>query len=315
MRLLLFGVLAFVLSSCSAYREHRERQNIVNETYIHKYGLEVPEDDWSNRGRNGQVVTQLVNGVKVCRNYVGGQLNGEVTHSFPHIEKIETSQNYVQGYLVSEKNYYSSGIPSKEIEYLTPTSYRTTTWYQSGTPRSREEMDNGFLYTAEYYTINNQVDSRISNGQGMRVNRDEWGQLISHDTIENGEMVLRKMYHPNSTPKELISYRNGKIEGQKRIYLPTGEPKAIEEWKADHKNGKTILFENGEAISEITFVDDLKTGVERRFSDGSTVVEEITWKKDKRHGPSYTYLGDRTQVDWYHEGRRVNKSQYDNLQR
>ena len=315
MRLLLFGVLAFVLSSCSAYREHRERQNIVNEKYIHKYGLEVPEQDWSNRGKHGRVVTELVNGVTVSRNYHAGQLDGDVTYSFPHSEKIEISQAYVKDRLVSEKSFYTSGIPSQEVEYLSPTSFRTTTWYQSGTPRSREEVESNFLHTAEYYTINNQVDSRVTNGEGMRVNRDEWGQLISHDSIENGEMVLRKTYHPNSTPKELIPYRNGKVEGRKRIYLPTGEPKAIEEWVNGFQEGKTALFENGEIVAEVSFENNMKSGVEKRYSDGTQVVEEITWRKDRREGPSYTYLGDRVQVDWYHEGRRVNKNQYDLLQR
>ena len=72
------------------------------------------------------------------------------------------------------------------------------------------------------------------------------------------------------------------------------------------------MFHNGEKISEIPYFNGMKNGIEHRFKDGHLIVEEITWRNDRKHGPSYTHLnGDDIRTDWYYEGRLVTKRQYD----
>jgi hypothetical protein len=44
-------------------------------------------------------------------------------------------------------------------------------------------------------------------------------------------------------------------------------------------------------------------------------VEEISWKEDKKDGPSVTIVAGMKTVDWYLDGRQVSKGQYDKIKR
>jgi len=135
--------------------------------------------------------------------------------------------------------------------------------------------------------------------------------MLSMDEIHLGEMVSRAFFHGNGAPREGVPYVAGRIEGERRFFLPGGEPAAIEAWVGGVQHGKTTTFHNGEKFTEVTFVKGQREGIEERFRDnGSRVAQLVKWKSGKMHGPCYSYLGDETTVDWYFEGQSVTQSTY-----
>lgn len=285
---------------------------VVDETYIHHYGVEVPKQDWASRGQNGKVVATLTNGVTVTKTYAGGVLNGETTYTFPHVSALDKSETYANNILIKEVNYYSSGSPRQEIDYPKEGGKRLITWYESGAPKSIENYNiEGVMTSGEYHDIKHQMDSWVDSGEGMRVVRDAYGQLISRDTIQNGIMASRTTYHPNGAPHEITPYSKGVVDGVRKSFLPAGEPNTIEEWMDGKQQGITVLFRNGEKYAEVPYSNGNKDGIERHYRDGTVVVEEIYWRDGKLHGPSTIFVGDTNRTQWYYFGEPVTKGNFD----
>lgn len=314
---LIFCGLAILATSCS----HEEvvydcgicESEVVAQSFVHKYGMEVPGEVWSDRGKNGKVVSTLRTGVVVTANYDDGYLEGETTYTFPHSGALEKSEIYAAGQLVKEREMYPSGHPKKEVEYNSENGKIITLWYDNGTPHFREEYDDDKLMQGDYYTLNSQVESKVDEGNGIRINRDEFGQMISKDKIEQGLLAMRTVYYPNGTSKEIIPYYMGKIHGQRKTFLPGGEPKTLEGWTENKQEGITIVFHNGEKMAQVPYFNGLKNGVEERYKDERYIVEEINWKNGRKHGPSTVYVGDSSHITWYYEGQEVSKRQYERL--
>lgn len=313
----LFMGMVLICGGCgnhsSMYRECVPEPELepLTRTYIHKYGIPVPQEEWKTRGEDGKIVSTLKTGVVVTKNYKKGYLEGETTYTFPHSGAIHRIETYSEGRLLSELENYPSGLTRRQVEYLSPLEERISIWYENGTPSSREEYRDGKLMEGDYYTLYRQVESRVDDGQGKRINRDEFGQLLSVDRIENGLLAQRMILYPNGSPKEIIPYINGKIAGRRQTFLPGGEPLTVEEWDAGRQQGLTFLFQNGEKVAEVPYFNGQKNGVEERFRDGYFRVEEISWKNGKKHGPCYRYIGDEILVEWYCEGKPSTKAEYD----
>lgn len=306
----LFLVLGSIIS-CNTPRVCEDE--IISEAYVHRYGVPLDSRDWCARGQHGQVVSVQKDGVIVTRTYDSGILHGDSTYTFPHRDTIAKREKYDQGSLVQEWSYHMGAAPLKRIDYESPIQYSITTWYESGAPQSNERFESNQLIHGQYFDFSNHLESSVEEFNGFRTVRDEYGQLISVDRIENGQMVERTTYHANRAPAASTSYVNGIIEGERRTYFPGGEPSTIENWKNNVQQGKTICFEHGEKVSEVEYVNGQRHGLERCFRNGSTLVQEKTWMYGKRHGPCYSYIGDFPRTDWYYSDRLVNKPTYDAL--
>lgn len=312
MKRLLLIALCFSLNSCNRSNQHGV---VVDETYIHRYGVAVPQDEWETRGQSsGQIVTTLKNGVVVKKSMASGILDGETTYSFPHSGMIEKSEFYSRGQLQKSLEYYHSGRPAKEMS-VHPDSIEITKWYENSAPQSKETLIGDTLLSGQYFTSKNQLEASVTEGFGTRLQRDVYGQLISRDTIENGEMILSTNFYPNGAPKELIPYKSGVIYGELKTYLPGGEPNTLETWADNQKNGPTVVYENGEKFAVVPYIADIKQGIEKRFREGLELIEEICWSNNQRHGPTHIYVGDITRTDWYYQDRLVTEKTFDLLNR
>lgn len=287
------------------------KSGVVQQTYIHKYGVELSKNDWTARGSNGKVISIMKNGTIVTKNYSNGILNGEVTYTFPHSETLEKILVYNKGQLVSEMVNYLSGSPMKSTEYLSDNETRITNWYDEGTPQSVELFVNGKLVTGEYRTLNNELEAEIINGNGLSIDRNAYGHLLSQSEVANGEVILETTYYSNGDPKQITPYQNGAIEGKRRFFLIGGVPNRVEEWFNGKQHGITIIYHNGEKQREIPYINGLVDGVERRYRGNDNLVEEIHWRNDKRHGPSNFYVDGKVQTDWYLNGKQVDYVVYD----
>ncbi len=307
------GSLILLLSMASCQSNNSHCDEVICET-VHRYGVPLDPEDWSARGQHGQVVSMRKDGVAVTRNYEAGVLHGECSYSYPHRDIVQRKEVYDQGSVTQEFSYYPNGLPQQQVVYESPSRQSIVVWYENGAPQCREEIENGQLARGEYYNINHQVESRVDEFNGQRTRRDGLGQLQSTDTIQDGQMILRTTYHSNGTPDAYTPYINGVIEGQRRTFLPGGEPATLEEWRTGVQEGNTIVYEHGEKWADVPYVNGRKHGVERRYRDGQTVVQELNWVRGIQHGPCYSYVGNSPQTQWYFRGRPVpNKATFDML--
>lgn len=288
--------------------------NVICETYVHRYGVEMQPSEWLDHGESGKVVSTLRDGVTVTKNFNNGVLDGEVKSTFPHRETVEKIQTYDKGRLVREQTFYLSGVPRAEVDYSDPPTVITKTFFDQGTPRSIETVEEGQLVEGKYYNLSGNVETGVQDGFGKRTNRDEFGQLVSVDSIKDGVMLLRTTYHSNGIPSSQTPYRQGIISGTVKTFMPAGDPKTIEQWTNGIQDGMTVEFEDGEKAAEVPYIGGVRSGVEKRFSDGGNkIVEEITWVRNQRHGPAYRYVNGQIVEEWYLRGQKVNKATFDRL--
>ena len=282
--------------------------------YVHRYGVEVPADEWTLQGRSGQVVEVLQNGVTVTSSYWDGVLDGTVSYSFPHRSSIEKVENYTSGTLQKRQRFFASGTLCEEEIFTAPNMRCCRHFYENGVLRCLENYESQRLVEGKYYTLKGDEESEVDYGNGSRIERDAFGQLLYMDTLEEGLLTLRTYQHPNGMPSGCYPYAADKVQGTVRTYMPGGDPRTIEQWMEGEQHGLTSYYCDGECVGEAYYDRGKRVGVERRFTDeGERVVEETVWVNGERHGPSYSYLEGKKVESWYFRGKKVSKGMFDHM--
>ena len=305
----LLSLLALFVTSCE--RKPQET-DVVSQKYIHKYGYAVSQNEFEANHYPGQVITMLKNGVTITATYENGVLHGPCTHTFPNSQTIESYYLYNDGNLVKQLLYDIAGMPIREEVQLSPSRYTTTLWFKSGSPLCIEEFANQELLEGQYFTTNNDLESQVVKGKGIRVRRDPDGVLLYRDMIEEGLVTQRETLHPSGTPESIAFYQKGKLHGEKRSFTANGEPLAIQEYLHGKLYGKSTFYKNGVRDHEIYYLDGRKNGLEIHYIDGATVSQEILWENDQRHGPAkfYNVDGSIANVEYYYDGKIVSENRW-----
>lgn len=302
--------LALLMGGCRSYR----KADVVSESYIHKYGVEVSKDDWALNGKNGQVVSLRSDGVRVSRSYLNGVLEGKTTYSFPNSSTIARIETYSKGDLVSKTDNYLTGVPKEEQKFAGPVVAEVDRWYEDGTPAMVEMYNNGRLARGEYKTPLNVVEARVEEGMGVRLAFANSGLVLSKDTIREGQMVERITYFETGEPAVITPYANGEIHGVRKTFFPGGLPNTVEEWVHGQQEGTTVIHVNGEKVAEVPYVKGSKHGIERRYRDGKALAEEVSWKMGVQHGPRKLIVSDtETKIEWYQQGELVSRPTYERM--
>jgi antitoxin component YwqK of YwqJK toxin-antitoxin module len=297
-----------IFSNCYSHN-----YEVVNQQYIHPYGVAIPKCQWEEAGQTGQIVKKTKQGVTCRHSFYYGNLEGETTYTFPFSDQVERKQLYSQNKLLKEMLYYPSGELRYEVAYDPVEHTLIKEWYENGSLKSYEKYTGSLLAYGEYYDSRGQRKSYVEAGNGIRTLRNTYGTLVSADAFKDGQIEHVTLYYENGIPKEVTPYINGVVHGIRKTFLAGGEPKTFETWNQGQQQGITILFINGEKAQEVPYVAGIKSGLGRVYKDGHIVVQELTWKNDKLHGPCYTYIDGRRVVDWYHRGRKVTKGYYDSF--
>lgn len=309
----LLGFLTLLLFTGAC--QTRRCDNVVCESYVHKYGVPLSSGtEWAARGQSGQVVQKRDDGVVITRSYESGIAHGETTYTYPHRDIIQKRENYDRGTLVQETWNYANGVPMRQNTYTSPSAKSMIVWYDNGVPQAKEEYENDLLKHGEYFTINNLQEAGVNNQNGSRIRRDRYGELESVDVIQEGTMVSSTTYHPNGSPKSVTPYVNGVAEGQRLTYHPGGEPNAVETWVNGVQHGLSTEYQDGEKLADVPYKQGVRHGTESRYrDDGQTLVQQVSWMDGTKHGPTYTYVEGSKKVEWYYRDRPVNKQTYDAL--
>jgi antitoxin component YwqK of YwqJK toxin-antitoxin module len=307
--LIVCGACSLSMFSCS--QPSLPPQEVVKTTYYHTYGPQIAESDWQTRGATGEVVEILKNGVEVRREYVGGVLHGTSSWTFPHTKVIDRIEQYKNGSRVLAARNYASGSPEFQEEWLDDDHTVVRAWYNDGSPRLIEECRGSFLIAGQYFTIDGDIESSVAAGTGMKIERSQHGDMINRKQLKAGDVIVTESFYPNGQLREVIAYQGGDRHGQGRRYSESGEPISIEQWAQGVLNGAQLFFEGGQPVRQVSYAMGKKEGLELHFRPGTEeVVEEISWRQDKRHGPSKTYLADQTLTEWYWRGSQVSEQQY-----
>lgn len=288
-------------------------KNVISQRYIHKYGYDVSKEEWQNEKHPGQVITMLREGKTVTESYEDGILHGPKTETYTHSQTVQTLDQYDKGMLVKRTTYSLRGVPQKEIVYKSPTHTIVTTWYPSGTPKSKEEIKEDILINGQYCNPANETDSRIENGTGERTLRNQNGDILSKEVFNNYSITYIETYYPNNSPHTITSYENGRLHGEKKMYAMTGEPISVENYYLGQKHGFSTYYQNGYKYKETNYKHGLKEGIERQFIDGDNIVEETEYHEGLKHGCSMVYCDGSAKSSWYFQDEKVSRAKYEQL--
>jgi antitoxin component YwqK of YwqJK toxin-antitoxin module len=308
-RALLIASAGLVLSSCTP----DDGRNVISQRYIHKYGYDVSHDEWMSQQYPGQVLTTLRDGMTITETYEDGLLHGAKTTTYPHSQTIHSLEEYERGRLHKRITYSVRGVPQKEELFKSAAHIVATTWYPSGTPKSKEEFKEEILINGQYFTVSNETDSRVENGTGERTIRNQSGDLLSREVFNNYGITYIETYYPNNMPHTATSYDNGKIHGEKKVFAMSGEPLSVEGYTNGILDGVATYYQNGYKYLEIPYTEGNKNGLVRHYIDGETVVEETEYLYGIKQGPSIVYCDGSARTTWYFEDRKVTRNQYEQL--
>lgn len=300
-----------VLAGCGAGSGNSQ---VISKRYIHKYGYAVSDSEWNANNYPGQVITTLRNGVTVTATYEDGQLHGPTTHTHPHSQTVQYYYLYHFSDLKKEVVYDSLGMPVQEKVQLSPHRHCLTMWYGDGTPMSIEDYAGEELIDGQYLTLNNEIESRVERGIGLRTRRDQNGILLSKDQIDKGYLVQRDEFYATGAPHSITHYNLNIKDGERRVFTENGDPLAVENWEDNQLHGKATYYNNGKKQIEVFFVNGARNGIETHFIDGELVEQEIHWIHDKRHGPTKFFVADAlAKTEWFYDGIAVTEKRFDEL--
>ncbi|MBU6384097.1 MAG: hypothetical protein KGR16_07290 [Verrucomicrobia bacterium] len=298
----------------AACQSNSSLDQVVSQTYVHKYGFKTSAKDWEARDKDGQVVSMLNTGVTVSQNYENGKLHGLTTYTFPHSSVIERQQLFDEGVLLKEQVNDIAGMPVREEMYEFGNRTIITLWDEKGVPLSIEEYEGETLTEAKYYTPEHELEASIVNGSGERVKRDRTGALISRDELVDGAMVCRTTYHPNGNVHTISHYDHYQLHGKQFKFTASGKPLMELNWSHNQLDGSKIIYRNGQKVAIVPYVQGKKHGTELHYDDLGFLTSEIEWRDDQKHGKVMLHTEDSTDTEWFFNGQSVNAEKYKNLE-
>ncbi|HSX25919.1 MAG TPA: toxin-antitoxin system YwqK family antitoxin [Chlamydiales bacterium] len=310
MHWVLIGCLGAAITSCQT---SSSMDQVVSQTFVHKYGFDVSEKEWEQRDQDGQVVTVLKNGVKITYSYDNGQLHGPTTHTFPNSNVVEKLLVYDQGNLLKQMTNDVNGMPIREEIYEFDDRTITTLWDDKGAPLSIEEYDDEILVEGKYYTSGHELEAQVEGGFGERVMRDRSGLLVERGTVENGVIASRMTYHPSGQTHTVSHYHDYQLHGEQLKYTTAGKPLMKLNWNHGVLDGLKIVFRNGYKVAEIPYIEGQKHGTELHYDDMGNLTAEVQWRNDKKHGSSKFYNEETNETEWFFNGQTVSADKFQSL--
>lgn len=294
-------LMSFLLGGCQCQRADRE---VLRETYVHKYGIEVPPEEWTSRGRNGEVITTRNDGVVVTTRYAKGLLQGDTTATYPHSSAIASRHSYDKGKLVAETLYYRSGGMVQLTTYQDGET-EISSWYEGGEPHCIERWHDDALVSGEYYTLDHDVEGGVDDGRGLRIVRDDYGTLQRHEAFEGGYRILTTTFHSNGFPSVVTPELRGRSHGIVQRFHVDGSPESREEWQHGYRHGAALFYDHGHLIACVPYLRGKEEGVEERYDDAGGLRTRVSWTDGARHGPTYHYVQGDVKTEWFFHGEPV----------
>ncbi|MEI6241917.1 MAG: hypothetical protein WCP39_00740 [Chlamydiota bacterium] len=301
-------ILMACIALCSC-QNTEEKSTVVSQKFVHKYGFPITKNDWEQK-KEGQIITELDNGSIVTHNYVNGTLHGSTSYTYPKSTLVQKIEFYDEGTLIKTVENDEEGIPCRETAYEFDNRKVISLWDKVGTPMCMEEYENDNLVKGEYFTPNNEKESVVENGKGIRVKRNREGNLLCRDTVENGQLIFRLAYHSNGAVQSESPFDNWQLHGKQKTYASSGLPVLELQWDHGTLHGLKILFHNGKKTEEIPFVYGEKHGMEKHYDASGQITAEIPWIHNVMHGKALFHEAETSQTQWFYKGLSVSLNKF-----
>jgi antitoxin component YwqK of YwqJK toxin-antitoxin module len=312
MRKVVFA-LACSLPLFLACQKTGQECDCASRQYIHKYGFHLTEKEWKEREKDGQIVTRLKNGITITNNYAEGLLQGASTVTYSHSPIVQKRYEYDLGDLIKCTLYDPQGIPMEEVSFEGDNRKTLTFWNEKGVPLSIEEYEEGLLLEGQYFNQKHELEATIEEGVGTRLHRDHKGLLLSKDSFKDGKLASRTTFHPDGRVALSLTYQDYKPHGKHLSYAPNGDLFLERNWENGVLQGPVISYFNGKKVREIPYVKGEKEGIEKQFNDQDSLIAEIHWNKDQKHGSSHYYQNENTQIQWFFHDEAVSLREFEKL--
>lgn len=289
--------------------------SVISEQYLHKYGYAVSKQEWNEHFYPGQVVSRMSNGVTVTTSYEAGCKHGPTTYTYPDSHNLERTEFFDRDVLVKEVHFDPLGYPLWQKVTLSPTRYELTSWYQEGNPRCVEEYAGAEILEARYFNLAGDVEAKVEKGFGQVIERDHKGQLLGKKQISTGFVSYSEDYYTHGALKQSAHYQLGILDGERQLFLPTGEPECVEEYVGGVLHGKSTYFRNGLKHYDISYLFGAKNGFETHYIDGEHISHQVCWENNTKHGPEIFYMASGPVTHYYYQGDELSKGRYEELVR
>lgn len=290
-------------------------KHVIKETYTHSYGITVSKSEWNRRGKDGVITKIFKDGSILTENFHQGLHHGLVSQTYPHSSIISVKKEYAHGILISILKNFRNGLPQKEEVFLNDNSVKLSLWHEGDSfPWLIETTKNSIILEGSYHSPKNPNEKTIIvNGNGIKSIFSADGTLLFEEIYNNGLLTTIIKFYPNKDPAVVTAYLNNQPHGIRQTFDLGGIPNTVEEWRHGEQDGVTIIFKNGQKVSEIPYVKGLKDGIEICYNESLEVVEEISWKHNTLHGFRKIHTDDVSKIEWYYQGKLVSKNKFDRL--
>ncbi|MCB0738097.1 MAG: TonB family protein [Bacteroidetes bacterium] len=254
-------------------------------------------------------------------NYQDGELHGPYTMLHPN-----DSVRFECIYVVGQRDglataYFDNGLACQKINYQKGDKYgENTHYYRNGKERLKQNFVNDTLNgdAFEFYKsgqLKSKAHYKMGKQHGLVYNYYENGRIINLIQMKNGKIDsvfnqylvngledpsykivngngIVKSYYGDGKLKAIYSYRNGKKKKKTKILSHSGQPLAVEHYKAGKPHGLMLDYDkNGKLENEGYAENGIKVG---KWSQYDSKKDEYVEKEYEAEDSVYVSLYEDT---------------------
>lgn len=97
-------------------------------------------------------------------------------------------------------------------------------------------------------------------------------------------------YYEDGTVYDRSTYKNGKLDGNRKIYFPTGEIQIEEPYIEDQIHGEYLRYhKNGTVEFRAVYVNHVLNGTAIRYYNNGQIKDQVTMVQNQENGPFVEY--------------------------
>ncbi len=242
--------------------------------------------------------------IKSHVDYVNGKRNGNYKRYFSNAA-IEEIEEYKDGILTSNKDYYANGKLSSETKVDSKGNTESITYYNSSEEKYYEERykSNEFKYALQY-DKNNPKPIEISLSKKPFFVKSNTGKVLISGAYEKGKKTGEWNYfYSNEILKSKENFTNGNQNGIAYYYERSGLIDHITNYKKDTINGLYERYNNGKLSKELYYTKDVAKGPYKTYYNDGKIETEGFYENDEVHG---------TELIYWQNGKLQSKNEYNN---
>lgn len=110
---------------------------------------------------------------------------------------------------------------------------------------------------------------------------------INKDSLKHG---LYTLYRPGGSVAETANYKNGILNGERKLVYENGNNEIIENYVNDKLHGVyRTFYPTGKKELEMNYVDGVIEGISKKYYESGKLSEEVSFENNNENGPFVEY--------------------------